>query len=702
MSEVTTNGASNSVYKHKGAKGHGKKKAGENGYRLSSNGGGNGTGNGPPPTTSNAGSVDPGGGSDDTVPNVGGKGNIGRLIDIERLENFKGRIEAVEEEFKTGDVISEGIGAIMKIIPEVRAGTLNQEGIREKLSGIVHKYVDKNNDRLEYVRERIINRKAAIEEAITLLEGVYVHLPQKKNKTAVDPIPKLKKLRFSSTRKNDDGTLQMSDSEFYGKMHDIFVEIGDLHTNFFFPTPYKNKVSFLPFLIEEYYDQNDGGKKKYMVSKVLKGFKMKKKAPLFKKGVIITDWRGVPIDEAITNRAKTIADSNEAARDARVLERMTIRPLRTSKPPEEKWVEITYKEENSQKLHTQKFHWHVATYLQPEGSMVDSKADTEKVKALAAVGLDTETEIARIAKKELFLKGSASNGNQNNGFQGIQKTPSKVMPGIFAYGKYEKNGGETYGYIRIYSFDVDDSDQFLNEFTRIVKDEPQSQPISGLIIDVRGNGGGLIHAAEDLLQLIATWKGGGDIERTLFDFIATPLTLELCEKSKSLERWGWKFANRLEAGYTYSLAFPLKETTKNPKTNNTGNSVYDGPIVLITDALCYSATEIFIAGFKDNKLGTILALHSNTGGGGGNVWSQDTLNFFLGRQLHRAYSEDLNSDWDFSVAIRRAARDGSGPQGMFIEGLGIGNQNPYKMTKDDLLNNNVDLIKEAISILEGM
>ncbi|MCP5054119.1 MAG: hypothetical protein GY940_43530, partial [bacterium] len=220
--------------------------------------------------------------------------------------------------------------------------------------------------------------------------------------------------------------------------------------------------------------------------------------------------------------------------------------------------------------------------------MVDLKANTEKVKALAALGLDTETEIARIAKKELFFEGRASNNNPVD-FWETPKKISKAMPDIFSFAKGNPGTDDkTYGYIRIYSFDVYNSDNFLKEFARIVtgeltwdkeKDKPQS--IDGLIIDVRGNGGGLIHAAEDLLQLIATWKGKGEIVRTTFDFINTPLTLELCEKSSSLKRWRRTFAKRLEAGNTHSLAYPLLGDEPPPKFDNTGNRIYDGPIVLI-------------------------------------------------------------------------------------------------------------------------
>ena len=50
-----------------------------------------------------------------------------------------------------------------------------------------------------------------------------------------------------------------------------------------------------------------------------------------------------------------------------------------------------------------------------------------------------------------------------------------------------------------------------------------------------------------------------------------------------------------------------------------------GPVVLITDARCYSTTDIFAAGFQDHKVGTILGTDNNTGAGGANVWTLELI-----------------------------------------------------------------------------
>ena len=56
--------------------------------------------------------------------------------------------------------------------------------------------------------------------------------------------------------------------------------------------------------------------------------------------------------------------------------------------------------------------------------------------------------------------------------------------------------GREFGYIRLFSFDVDDPDEFVRDFARVIKSD--GFPQEGLIIDVRGNGGGKIRAGERL------------------------------------------------------------------------------------------------------------------------------------------------------------------------------------------------------------
>jgi hypothetical protein len=121
--------------------------------------------------------------------------------------------------------------------------------------------------------------------------------------------------------------------------------------------------------------------------------------------------------------------------------------------------------------------------------------------------------------------------------------------------------------------------------------------------------------------------------------------------------------------------------------------------VLITDPLCYSATDIFAAGFQDNRIGPILSAGGRTGAGGANVWDHDLL-----RQVLAGPSSPFSAlpqGTSFRVAIRRVIRSGS-HRGVPLEDLGVQPDERHQMTKNDLLNNNADLIAQASQMLAGI
>jgi peptidase S41-like protein len=250
--------------------------------------------------------------------------------------------------------------------------------------------------------------------------------------------------------------------------------------------------------------------------------------------------------------------------------------------------------------------------------------------------------------------------------------------------------GQTFGYIRLFSFDVDDTGRFVRAFTNLItkKEFPQD----GLILDVRGNPGGNIRAAESLLQLFTPRR----IEPELFEFINTPLNFQICKSAPDdwdLKRWLPSIRDSVLTGATYSAGFPL---TSDARCNGIGQ-VYYGPVVLITDALSYSATDIFAAGFQDNEVGVVLGTSANTGAGGANFWSLD--------DLLRAQKKDPASPFkqlpkgaEMIVAMRRSIRVGI-CAGAPLEEFGVAPDVLHLMTKRDVLEDNVDLLAKAAYII---
>jgi C-terminal processing protease CtpA/Prc len=148
----------------------------------------------------------------------------------------------------------------------------------------------------------------------------------------------------------------------------------------------------------------------------------------------------------------------------------------------------------------------------------------------------------------------------------------------------------------------------------------------------------------------------------------------------------------VQTGSAFSNSFPITD----PESCNTIGQRYYGPVVLITDGLCYSATDMFVAGFQDHELGTILGVDENTGAGGANVWTHRLLAGLMGdapASVRSTYA-GLPRRANMSVAIRRMLRVGK-QSGTILEDFGIQPAVRHRMTRDDILHGNRDLLAAA-------
>src|SRR6266446_2192713 len=90
-------------------------------------------------------------------------------------------------------------------------------------------------------------RDLLIGQALEMLDKVYAHLPLKRALHANDPIQSLRLLRLRQAG--------LDERAFHSAMMDVFLGLRDLHTNYILPTGYAQKFAFLPFLVEEFYEQ---------------------------------------------------------------------------------------------------------------------------------------------------------------------------------------------------------------------------------------------------------------------------------------------------------------------------------------------------------------------------------------------------------------------------------------------------------------
>ena len=508
-------------------------------------------------------------------------------------------------------------------------------------------------------------RLRIVDQALLLMEMNYVHLPMKRAIHAIDPIQRLKLLRFQLAEWNVD---LESTIDFHRRMLSIFGSTRDLHTLYLLPEPYRDCTAYLPFLIEQCFDRGE----RFIVTRTaisggVPTLSDDGREATFERGVEVLAWNGLAIARAIEINGEAQAGSNPDARFARGLDNLTIRPLNTSLPPDELWVDILFRAKNGV-VATHREYWLV------HKTSDTSESPTPPSKKRAALDVK-RTRILEV-KKELYSRDdSATLGSIEDVLYALKKTVN----------------GQALGYIRLFSFDVDDARQFVKKFTRLITKE--NFPQDGLILDVRGNPGGNIRAAESLLQLFTP----NTIEPELFEFINTPLNFQICKSAPDnwdLKRWLPSLGDSVLTGATYSAGFPL---TRFELCNGIGQMYY-GPVVLITDALSYSATDIFAAGFQDNEVGVVLGTGGNTGAGGANCWSLD--------DLLRAQKTDPKSPFkklpkgaEMIVAMRRSMRVGV-RAGSPLEEFGVSPDVLHLMTKRDILNDNVELLARAARIIQ--
>ncbi|WP_130447022.1 S41 family peptidase [Kribbella rubisoli] len=534
-------------------------------------------------------------------------------------------------------------------------------------------------------------RRLLVDQALLLLGENYVHLPLKVAMHAVNPLQRLRVLRARMERQTDD-TMQ-EEWMFHREMSSIFHSVRDLHTNYLLPVPFAGKIAFLPFMIEKCYDPEDiGGNEHYLITRTITGYQ----APQFGPGAEVTHWNGTPIARAVALNGAVFAGSNDAANLARGLESLTLRPLVIQSPPDEDWVTLTYVglDGSNQELREQ---WKVATNLPP---MTDLDAVSE---ASALMGLDLDSDEKSRAKKALYVRDVVELERGQSSAE--LAAPAAVagadlpttMPGVFRAREVVTSSGN-FGHLRIFTFSVQDPVAFRDEFVRLAAILPQN----GLIVDVRDNGGGHIYASEFTLQTMTPRR----ISPEPVQFISTPLNLKICRRHKDnpagidLGPWFDSLDLAIETGAQYSAAKPI---TPEDGANDVGQT-YHGPVVLITDARVYSATDIFTAGFADHEIGTILGVDDNTGAGGANVWTHGLLASLLNEPPPPDETSPyiaLPNGANLRVAIRRTLRVGK-LAGTPVEDLGVKPHETHRMTKADLLDGNVDLLNRAGALLAAL
>lgn len=523
----------------------------------------------------------------------------------------------------------------------------------------------------EPVTLSVTQRHDLIDVWVTMFSDVYVHYTQKRALYGFDPIRALLALRRQIPYLNS--------AEFLRELTLLINRLRDQHTQLYIDaadanlTPY---VAALPFLVEACGPHRTPT---YIVTKVSDELADTD----FTVNARLTTWNGVPFARAVDLYAETLTGGRPAARRARALETLTQRPLRYLPPPDELWVDIGYRlpaDPPDQLDHSIRFQWH---------AIVPAKAVTadDLIALRTRRAIDATSEAARRARKLLFATELWDRDQTNN--RPAAKT-GEWIPTTFAdaiSARRIKTSHGTFGYLRLWTFDVDNT----NRYVAAVADVLRQLPRKGLIIDLRSNPGGVIDATEKLLQLFTAKP----ITPARFALRATPAMVQIAEADgNGADLADWATSTRLanDLGEEFSQHLPIS----NPDNFDNHSRVYRGPVVAVVNANTFSCGDLFAAGIADHDIGHVVSVGESTGAGGANVWTSDDIEYAYhaaGRPIPR-----IPPGISFTVSVRRMTRSGRSA-GLAVEDIGVNGDEWYEMTETDLTDGNPDLAEFCTGLL---
>jgi hypothetical protein len=545
-------------------------------------------------------------------------------------------------------------------------------------------------------RTSTADRQAILDQAAVMFDHLYPHMPFKKA---------LYKVAHPSDflRKHVQPNLEtLSETDFHNQVIAAFSLVRDAHTLYSLPSPYRGAVAFLPFQMRPYLDRKIGWR--FIVTGVMADF------PGFKPGVEITGWGPIsPLDQ-VQRAAEHLPGGNFFAGMTRGSIHSTLRPLTFVQLPfldELPEVHITFRKTIDDEPQSIRIPWAVATGFGESGGFPNTAFSVSPAAAQAK-------EFGNLLEGE--PASAVTDPNQVSTIPSMFAFSYTGSPNHDPHLADPQRPDARFGYLRIYRFSEGShapgsTDRIVAEFRRIVTLMDQVAP-DGLVIDVRGNPGGDVQAAEQMLQMLgprvvqpahfhlANTAAVLAILKGLKDAVATTpqQAVQLAEARAELEAW---VEDAEEAPLPHGAPLTSGRTLTDPHAANVIGQIYQGRgVALLIDSLTYSAADIFSAGFQDHHIGPIVGEALVTGGGGANVWSHQDLIDKLGPQPSMGLLA-LPGDAGMSLAIRRCTRVGPSA-GKPVEDLGVRADVPCLIeSAEDLVADNPAILRVACELFRG-
>lgn len=519
-------------------------------------------------------------------------------------------------------------------------------------------------DELKPITYTAQERELMAKQALMFIKNLYVHreIKIKDFGAQVDPVPRLEDMVRRAA--------SLSDADFQKAMQKIFLDLHDHHTNYVAPMPLRCSYVLAPVHFADVYDN---GKLKIIVKGRTKALEkiVNEDIAKVKTGDELVSINGKPVGTVLEDLKKLSGGANEDSMVSGAIMNLSMFSLAEQPIPEE--TELTYGFKRGTETYTVSTRYYAALNIPGCVEEVNAKkTGKNKPKSKSSMPVSdldfvrAENPIIR-DYKDLVLPDTVSPFGEEG----------KLPVGSFytidtPAGKLAKLDLETF----VPEGDAS-SDEVIHKIKALLQ---EAQPTTAaLIIDMRSNGGGSIILAEGLTQLFTP----NNVKTMPVRFLPNELNLSTFLASNQGRDNGWSQDTREGIAANSRYTKP-RVITSNDAANRYGQ-VWFKPVVILTDANCYSACDLFAASMQDHGAATIIGTHATTGAGGANVMDYDIFSriFQAGSATNNPFVK-LPGHQGMRVSWRQTLRVGKN-QGQLIENAGVKSDIVVRYVTEDIV-----------------
>lgn len=512
-------------------------------------------------------------------------------------------------------------------------------------------------------------RQNVLQIAISVIEGLNPNFNMRNRFLNVNPVAEMRAFSVNAS--------SVTNFEFHIKMIEIFTSMRDRHTYYLPPEPLYNSGALLGVVVAPFVNSSTG-LLQFIVTEISDG--VVSEDLYFRVGVTVLAVDGVPIKQLVirTGRNSGAANVNAQLREGSAA--VTFRVLALDTIPRKAFATIQFLDDKS-----------IVRAINLPWLFISRRENTEAVQNTATVSRSPNAFFHNLQSMRLLLRKALS----------IEKDPVQLVDAsqrallqdgageipqfLLSYYRLAsfKVSGTTFGYLGVRGFDAPTTPEAFRGLRNLVA----LLPNTGLMIDIRGNPGGI---SDNIYALLRTFSSV-TVDRAPQVFRASRLHLQFIKNWLNSPFMTKVFADAVRLGEPYTGPaedlFPLEEREV---IDRLGGPVFNGPVVVVSDAMSASASEIFSALCRDYGACYVINVDGTTAGAGDTVVTYSTF-----RELdNKTFTTDLPLGIQMGTAYGRLFR--YGPRfGALITYVGIEPDEKYNYTRADLLGGSDDLLQHV-------